>query len=242
MVNFSCVSTRKATYFNGVADTTVLARTPVPRTQIQKNDLLSISVSSLNPESTQIFNTANSPTNQLQLDEKFSGYLVNLDGFIKFPILGKIEAVNLSKDELADRITEALLERELLKDPVVAVRILSFHVTVLGEVKNPAKFSIPTEKVSLLEALGLAGDITIFGERNNVLLIREIDGEKITKRIDLNSAELLSSPYYYLQSNDVVYVSPNKARVAGASRAQQWVPVVLGSLSLGIIVIDRIFR
>ena len=242
LVNISCISTRKATYFNELGETAIMEKTPIPIAQIQKNDLLSISVSSLNADASQVFNAANIPSSQLQLDEKYSGYLVNPEGFIKFPILGNIKAENLSKDDLAAAISQALLEKELLKDPVVTVRILSFHVTVLGEVKNPATLSIPTEKVSMLEALGMAGDLTIYGERSNVLLIREVNGEKLTKRIDLNTNELLSSPYYYLQSNDVIYVSPNKAKVSSASRGQQWIPVFLSSLSLGIIIVDRVFR
>lgn len=242
VISFSCVNTRKATYFNDLGESVIATKTPVPISLIQKNDLLSISVSSLNSEASQMFNAANSPNGQFQLNDKYSGYLVNPAGFIKFPILGDVMAENLSKDDLATKIAKALLDNQLLKDPIVNVRILSFHVTVLGEVKNPATLSIPTEKVSLLEALGLAGDITIYGERNNVLLIREVNGEKLTKRIDLNSNELLSSPYYYLQSNDVIYVSPNKAKVSSASRGQQWIPIFLSSLSLGIIVVDRIFR
>jgi len=234
----SCVNTRQATYFNGVNDGTISANTPVPESIIRKNDLLSISVTSLNAAATEVFNTPN--VSGSANAGNVSGYLVNVDGTIQFPILGNIKAEGLSKDQLKEAITKKLVDRQLLTDPIVTIRVLNFKVTVLGEVKNPTVIPVPNEKISLLEAIGLAGDLTIYAKRENVLVIREENGQKVIKRLNLNSNELLSSPYYYLKSDDVVYVEPNKVRVANAGRNSQWVPAVISALSFTVIILDRI--
>lgn len=240
-----CVNTRKAIYFNGLGDGTITSNTPVPETVIEKNDLLNITVTSLNPEASAIFNTPNiyaynfngSTTNTLL------GYLVSSEGVIQFPILGTIIVAGLTKAQLKETITKKLVDQKLLTDPIVIVRFLNYRVTVLGEVSHPAVLSVPSEKISLLEAIGLAGDLTIYARRDNVMVIREDEnGNKEIKRIDLNSTELLSSPYYYLKSNDIVYVEPNKSRVASAGRGQIWVPAVLSGLSLVAIVVDRLVK
>ncbi len=243
-----CVNTKRVSYFNEVTASTVTDNTPIPESVIQKNDLLSITVSDINPDATTIFNIPNvtnatitSPTtgNIGGMMNPVSGYLVSSDGSIDFPYLGSITAAGLTKDQLKQNIHKRLIDRKLLVEPIVNVRYLNFRVTVLGEVQNPTVVSVPNEKISLLEALGMAGDLTIYGNRENVLVIREENGNKTYKRINLNSSELLSSPYYYLRSNDVVYVEPNKIKVATSGRSQQWLPIILGALSLGVIVLDR---
>jgi polysaccharide export outer membrane protein len=237
----SCVNTKNATYFNGLQDTLISSDAPLPEAVIQMNDLLSISVSSLNPEATLIFNTPNSPTSGTA-NSLSSGYLVGTDGSIQFPVLGTIMAKGLTKTQLKEKITKSLLDKKLLIDPNVTIRFLNFRVTVLGEVTNPTVVNVPNEKISLLEAIGLAGDMTIYAKRNNVLVIREEGTQKSVKRLDLNSQELFTSPYYYLKSNDIVYVEPNKARVAIAGRSNQLLPVIFGALSLVAIVLDRVLR
>lgn len=236
----SCVNQQKALYFVGQNDGS-FNTTAVPKLVIQNNDLLSISVSSLNPEASAIFNQPNnSGSSGTATTTTASGYLVDNDGNIQFPFLGSIKASGLSKDDLRQKITKDLVDKKLLVDPIIVVRFINFKVTVLGEVAHPTVITVPSEKISLLEAIGLAGDLTIYAQRNNVMVIREEDGKKVTKRINLNSTELFSSPYYYLKTNDVVYVEPGKAKVATTSRWQTWVPIVLGALSLGIIVADRV--
>ncbi|MBS1932850.1 MAG: SLBB domain-containing protein, partial [Bacteroidetes bacterium] len=136
---------------------------------------------------------------------------------------------------------QQLLDRKLLIDPIVSIRYLNFKVSVLGEVARPGVINIPNEKVTILEALGLAGDLTIYGKRDNVLLIREKEnGDKIIKRINLGSEEILSSPYYYLKSNDVIYVEPNKNKIASVSRTVVLLPVILSGISLLIIAAQRL--
>jgi len=237
----SCVDTRKSTYFNDLGDGTIKANTPVPETIIRKHDILSIHVTSLNEEATKIFNTPNVAGNAAA-GATISGYLVSTDGTIQFPVLGTIKAEGLTKNQLKEIITKKLEESGQLKGAIVSIRLMNFRITVLGEVKNPAVLNIPSEKISLLEALGLAGDLTIYAKRDNVLVIREEGGEKIIKRINLNTTELLSSPYYYLKSEDIVYVEPNKVRVATAGRGAQWVPVAISALSFAAILVDRVSK
>ena len=243
-LDMSCVSARKTVYFYNVQDATYYPTGEENDAVIQKNDILSISISSLNPEASAIFNTPNDfvsrSTTSTGASTESSGYLVNTDGYIQLPILGNIKAAGLKKNQLKDNITKTILEKKLLINPIVNIRHLNFEVTVIGEVAHPTVITVPSEKISLIKAIGLAGDLTIYGKRENVLLIREEDGKKKTRHINLNSSNFFNSPYYYLQPNDVIYVEPNKARVASASRSQQLLPILLSSLSIIVIVLDRV--
>jgi polysaccharide export outer membrane protein len=153
-----------------------------------------------------------------------------------------MKITGLTTNELREKITAELLSKKLLVDPIVIVRQLNFKVSVLGEVGRPSVVNVPSEKISLLEALGLAGDITIYGKKDNVMIIREENGQKTIKRINLNSSEIFTSDYYYLKSNDIVYVEANKAKVASSTRSSTLIPIILSALSFGAIIIDRIAR
>jgi polysaccharide export outer membrane protein len=240
----SCVNIKKATYFNGQEDAVLTGSQAAFESVIQKHDLLDISVSSLNPAASALFNTPNQYNNTSMYAnanvQHSSGYLVRSDGNILLPMLGNIKAEGFTVQTLRDTITSYLLERKLLVEPIVNVRYLNFRVTVLGEVSKPSVINIPDEKITLLEALGLAGDITIFGKRDNVMLIREEDNSRIIKRIDLNSTDFLTSPYYYLKSNDIIYVQPNKTKIASSSRTMQLLPIILSALSFTAIILNRI--
>lgn len=242
----SCVNTQKSTYFNNAQDASITAGlNDLPPVTIQKNDILSIVINSLNPEASAIFNVANTSTINYTTTGTFQstgGYLVNSEGFIQLPILGNLKVLGLTKKQLKDDITATLIEKKLLIDPIVSIRHLNFEVTVIGEVGKPSVITVPSEQLSLLKALGLAGDITIYGNKDNVLLIRENNGKRIVKRINLNSTDFLKSSYYYLQPNDVLYVEANKNRVASASRTRQLIPIVLSSLSIVVIVLDRLIK
>jgi polysaccharide export outer membrane protein len=239
----SCTNTKKAVYFSDQKNGSFEAPA-IPKLVIQNNDLLSISVSSLNPEASAVFNQPNNPPSTTNSNTSTTtaatGYLVDGEGNIQFPFLGVVKASGLSKDELKDKLTKSLVDKKLLVDPIITIRFLNFKVTVLGEVAHPNVVTVPSERISLLEAIGLAGDLTIYAQRDNVLVIRDEDGKKVTHRLNLNSTELFNSPYYYLKSNDVVYVEPNRSKVASTGRSQQWIPIVISALSLGIIVVDRI--
>src|SRR5680860_3627 len=178
----SCVNTRKATYFNDVGNTSFPENFKNLEPVLQENDILSISVSSLNPEAGEIFNVSNLTAAQTSSSTgtttQASGYLIDREGFIRFPLLGKLQASGITKKELREEITKQLIDKKLLLEPIVDVRYLNYKVSVLGEVRNPSVLTIPNEKVTILEALGLAGDLTIYAKRDNVLLIRERDGIK----------------------------------------------------------------
>ena len=241
----SCVNTKSATYFVDQGDADLLASNLGPKAKIQSGDLLSISVSSLSSQATNSFNMANvvgSINGNYSTAIQTSGYLVSREGFIKLPYLGDVQAGDLSDRELEEKITNGILSNKLMIDPIVTVRHLNFKVTVLGEVGHPLVINVPNEKISILEAIGMAGDLTIYAKRDNVLLIREEDGKKVTRRLNLNSNKILTSPYYYLKTNDVIYVEPNKAKVASASKSRQVVPIVFGALSFVAIVVDRLTR
>jgi polysaccharide export outer membrane protein len=242
----ACTNTRKVAYFLDQQDTTLTTSNVAPTAIIISNDLLSITVSSLSNQDAAVFNTANSAgmasINQNENVLQPSGYLVNKDGFIKFPFLGTIKVSGLTEQQLEDNITQQLLEKKLLLDPIVTVRHLNFKVTVLGEVTKPTVLKVTSEKISFLEALGLAGDLTIYAKRDNILLIREENNKKIIRRINLNSSSFLTSPYYYLKSNDIIYAEPNKAKVASTGRGVQLLPIVLSGLSFLAIVLDRFTR
>ncbi len=248
LISISCVNTRKATYFNSVPDSTIKSTIESLEPVIQSNDLLSISVSSLNTSASQVFNTPNLTTIQSSTsaggtNTVATGYLVDQDGNIKFPVLGNIKAAGMTKKALTDIITRTLIESKQLYDPIVNIRYLNFKVTILGEVTHPSVINVPNEKITLLEALGLAGDLTLYAKKDNIMVLRvEENGDKIIKHLNLNSNEILTSPYFYLKSNDIVYVEPNKAKIASTGRANQWLPVIFGALSLAVIAIDRFTR
>ena len=227
----ACTSSKTATYFNELGDAKIPSSSLIPQSIIQKNDILSINVTSLNAEATLIFNSPGHESGG-SANMMSGGYLVDENGNIEFPVLGTIRVEGLTKTQLKDTITSMILSRGLLLGPNVTIRFLNFRVTVLGEVLKPVVVTVPSEKISLLEALGMAGDMTIFAKRSNVLLIREEKDQKITKRLDLNSNDILTSPYYYLKNNDIVYVSPNQAKISSARESRMWLPSILSALAL----------
>ncbi len=246
----SCVSTKSTTYFNNASDTLIALNTlktfrSSEQPKIQKNDILNISITSLNQDASAIFNTTNNyvftAASSTGISAQSSGYLVNENGMINLPLLGNIKAIGLTKTQLIDTISNIILEKHLLIDPIVNIRHVNYEVTVIGEVGKPSVISVPNEKISLLKAIGLAGDITIYGRKDNVLLIREADGLKQVKYINLNAKDFLQSPYYYLQPNDVIYVEANKNKVASVGRGTRLLPVFLSGLSVVILLVDRVF-
>lgn len=242
----SCVNTKKVAYFNDIKDSARILSKASLEPVIQKKDIISITVSSLSNEATVIFNAPNLPITPNAASTpnmpQTAGYLVGDDGTIKFPVLGNIPAAGLTQKQLENNITQQLIDKKLLFDPIVSSRFLNFRVTVLGEVNHPGVITVPSEQISILEAIGQAGDLTIYGLRNNVMLIRQEGPDKIIKRLDLNSSKLLQSPYYFLKSNDVIYVEPGVAKAANNSLFQQRLPVILSGLSLIIILLVNVFK
>ncbi|WP_129649072.1 polysaccharide biosynthesis/export family protein [Bacteroides salyersiae] len=187
---------------------------------IHKDDLLAILVNSKDPELALPFNM---PVVTYQIgaqttaQQRLLGYLVDQNGDIDFPILGKIHVEGLTRMQVTELIKQKLMSEDLIKDPIVTVQFLNFKVSVMGEVTRPGTFDISGDRITLLEALSMAGDLTIYGRRDRVAVIREKDGKRRILYHDLRSSEIFQSPCYYLQQNDIVYVEPNKAKT-GQSR------------------------
>lgn len=221
MVLASCSTYKKINYFQDV-ETNVSEEIAINKgIIIQPKDMISVVVSSRNPELAAMFNLpvvtyqAGSEI-MASANQKLIGYVVDNSGNIEIPVIGTVHAAGLTRWELADLVKSRLLDGGLLTDPVVAVEFLNFKISVIGEVTSPGIFSIDGDRVTLLEALSLAKDMTIFGRRDCVYVIREQDGKRTTYQVDVRSKALFDSPAYYLQQNDVVYVEPNKVR-AGQS-------------------------
>ena len=244
-----CVQTKQLAYFQGEpgrTDALTIADRYVPK--IQPGDVLSVQVSSLNPEASSFFNPyaalASADRGGIQTMVTSAtplpaqnGYLVDNAGLIELPVLGKVAVAGQTIIQVKDRLRESL--KEYLKEPTVNIRNLNFRISVMGEVTRPSLFTIPNEQITLLEALSLSGDVTIYGRRENVLIIREENGKRTFARVDLTRRDLFSSPYYYLHPNDVVYVEPGKARAATADRTNQLLPIVLSALSFVAIIVSR---
>lgn len=243
----SCTLKKKLIYFQGLSGFSSSDNnknyTPILRT----DDLLSILISSVDMDAVKPFNIPISQSTSSQQLGGYStgtpsqaGYLIDVDGFVDFPVVGKVKLAGLDRNAATVLIKEKL--SAYLTNPIVNIRILNYKVTVLGEVKNPGTFTIPNERITLPEALGIAGDLQITGVRNNILVIRDIDGKKTETRVDLTSKNLFSSPVYYLNQNDVVYVEPNRAKINSSVINPSNVGIIISAVSLIITVLALITR
>lgn len=246
-----CVSSKKVLYFQSEEPgrTGNLNRIGLPEPyipSIKPGDVLSIQVSSLNAEASVMFNpyapmsavaSRNGQQTNINGLPETPGYLVSPAGQVDLPLLGLQTVGGLSVSDAGKLIREKL--QTYLKEPTVNVRNLNFRISVLGEVTRPSLFTVPNDRITLLEALSLAGDVTIYGRRENVLLIREENGNKTFIRIDLTKRDLFRSPYYYLHPNDVLYVEPGKARITNADQFYQLAPTLLSALSVIAIILTR---
>ncbi|MBO0330165.1 MULTISPECIES: polysaccharide biosynthesis/export family protein [Flavobacteriaceae] len=207
---YSCGSTQDVVYFQDATQFETLVDDNTFTSKFKVDDLVSIHVSTLDPEASAPFNLfRGAEEGGLSMRPEQVNYLVDENGEIDFPVIGKIKIEGLSPSE-----TKALLREKLsdyLKDPIINIRIRNFTVTILGAVNRPGTYPINGEQITIMEALGYAGDINIKGRRDNVMVIRDFDGTKVYNRINLNSKDALKSPVYYLTQNDVVYIEPNKS-------------------------------
>jgi len=214
MLFSSCASKKKILYFQGEMDN-IAAKNYTPT--LVTDDLISITVLGLDLDAIKPFNlpriinqVSNNTGGYAQGTPTQEGYLIGADGNINFPVLGKVKLAGLTRTQATDTLQQIL--SAYLVNPIVNIRILNFKITVLGDVKRPGTFNIPNERISLPEAIGIAGDLNITGERQNVMVIRDVDGKKTEYNIDLTSKELFSSPVFYLNQNDIVYVVPNRTK------------------------------
>lgn len=230
----SCASKKKVIYYQNVDEVLNgnIAETNF-ETFLRPDDLLMIIVSAQDREAAAPFNLMNTmttnPNNAAgagQMQQQL--YLVDNMGNIQFPVLGTIKVGGLTKKQAIDYITEEV--SKYIINPIVNMRIMNFKVTVQGEVNKPGVHTISSERLTLTEALSLSGDLSIYGNRENILVIREVDGKRVPYRVDITKANFITSPFYYLNQNDIVYVEPNKTKVNSS--------VVGPNLSLGISAIS----
>lgn len=211
----SCKSKSDIIYFQTLGNSNITDQAINYEPKITPDDQLSISVSAADPEAVANFNLPalsylTPGEKQLAVTPSLQTYLVDQNGNIDFPIIGKLHVAGLTRQQLAEQLKEKI--SVYVTDPLVNVQIMNFKVNVIGEVTTPGSFPVASDRISILDAISLAGDLTIYGNRSNVLLIRENNGKKEFYRYDLTDPALFSSPYYYLQQNDVIYVEPNKSR------------------------------
>jgi len=246
----SCSSQKKIAYFSNVSKTSAdsINRSffKAHETKICSNDMLSISVNGLDPVAVAPFNlplvSYSSPGSEnLYAAPMLQSYLVDVNGNINFPVIGSIQLAGLTKSQAIKRIKEEL--SPYLKNAIVTIQFLNYKITVLGEVARPGQYSINNERVTVLDALGLAGDMTIFGKRENVLITRENNGKLEFVRLNLNSDEVFRSPYYFLQQNDVVYVEPNKVKAISSENVNTGLYLsTISTLASALTVIFTVTR
>lgn len=230
----SCNSYKKVLYFNDLDKSTMhkeAIKNYVPLS-IQTEDILEISVSSLSPEASAIFSFSSS--NAKNGVNVGSQYLVDHTGEINFPMLGSLKVSGFTTAELREQLRNKLLT--YLKEPIVNIRIINFKVSVIGDVVNPGVYNVVNEKITIPEVLSMAGDLQLSAKRNNVLLVREQDGNRQFIPIDLTK-NIFQSPYYYLKNNDLIYVQPDRSKVGATSRTFN---IVASSISITAIIIQML--
>jgi polysaccharide export outer membrane protein len=240
---YSCNTKKDIIYFQG-RPTEFTANSTFNPT-IKPDDLLSILVMANDEKSTALFNMPLAIGNNLyggytQGAPTPPGFLVNSEGNIEFPVIGSVKLAGLTRSQAIDLLKEKL--SSYIVNPTIAVRILNFRITVLGDVRNPGTFTIPNERVTILEALGIAGDLLITAERQNILVIREENGKRREYRVDLTQESLFSSPVFFLEQNDVIYVEPNRAKRSASLINASNTGIVLSSLSLMLTTLILIFK
>jgi len=227
----SCVSSEKMVYFQGNQDNLSHEDYEIYEPKIQKGDILSINVSAIDKGAAVPFNLyeSTSTTEPIPLT-----YIVDNDGEITFPVVGILKVEGITTKILKQQLTKTLAE--YLAKPIVNIRLVNFKVAVLGEVKTPGTYLIPNERISVIEAISLAGDLTIHGKRKTVMLIREQGGKRAFITLDLTDKKIFNSPYFYLAQNDVIYVEPNKTKL-NSSAVGANAGIILSSISSLISII-----
>lgn len=245
----SCKTYKKVNYIQDVVVDVSEAIEVNQGIVIQPQDMLSIVVTSKSPELAAMFNLssvsyqAGSEVVSTGGTQRLLGYVVATDGTIDFPILGKIKVAGMTRWQLQEHIKKAIVDAGLLKELVVTVEFMNFKISIMGEVNAPGSYTIKGDKVTILEALSMARDLTIFGRRDGVYVVREENGTRTTYNVDLRSVQLFNSPVYYLRQNDIIYVEPNKVR-AGQSTINEnnlksvslWISVGSFLTSLAVLI------
>lgn len=242
----SCVSNKQIAYFQDIQtvnqaklENAVAFTEPV----IQSDDILSINIFTLNPQSGAVVNQAAinpvlGGNSNSSVATQNTGFLVDKNGEIELSLIGKVKVAGLTTYQARELIREKV--GLYYKEPNIQLRFSNFKVSVLGEVNAPSAYTLPNEKVSILDALSLAGDLTIYGRRDNVLIVRDNNGKKEFARLNLNSSDIFNSSFYYLKQNDVIYVEPNKRKVSASNSGQiQTIGVIASVISVIVLAISN---
>lgn len=240
----SCKAPEKVLYLQDLTQPMEQALKETEEVKVQKDDLLQIYIFAQNPEAAKPFNTIAmvSEMGTSSSNPEQAAYLVDANGCIDLPVLGRMSVEGKTTQEIKAVIAQQLVQKNLIKEPVISVRILNFKVSVMGEVKNPGIIEVKGERITVLEALSKAGDLTIQGRRDHVAVIREVDGKRTVNYLDLKSKDIFDSPYYYLKQNDVVYVEPNNGRTVQYRNSQvnnvgTWLSVLSSMLSVVTLIV-----
>lgn len=242
---FSCASKKNVVYYQDIDSTLAQQNANSFEIKIQPDDLLMIIVSADDPEVALPFNLKTfsiSTSNRLDIargQETVQLYLVDQSGNIEFPVIGKLKVGGLTRTEILKLLQEKI--SNYIKNPIVNLRVMNFKISLQGEVNLPGTFPITSERVTLIEALSMAKDLTIYGKRDNILIIRETNGVKSYNRVDITKSDFINSPFYYLTQNDVVYVEPNKTRV-NSSAVGPNTSVIISAVSILVSLSVLIFK
>lgn len=245
----SCTTYKQLQYLQGDIDSTKYSQFKVPEQRIQKGDQISIAVFSDNAAASAMFNTGSIPQATGAMGQSAGSgvsaagnvYEVDQEGNIFFPKIGKLSVEGLTREGMT-KLLDSKLKDKLLINPYYVIRFLNLKITVFGDVNSPGVYPLVRENTNIFEALTLAGDMTFFGKRENVLIIREKDGRRVFARIDVTKPDVFNSPYYYLQQNDIVFVDMRKGKVN--TQNQAWVQNITLGLSIisGIAFLINLFR
>lgn len=244
LIASSCVTQKQMTYLQNAtpefADSINAHYTPQTELTIRPGDALTIFVSALDQEAVVPYNLptviyAAPGSANVQTTPMLQYYTVDEAGDITFPVLGKLHVAGLKRTEAEEMIKSRLAQQVV--DPMVQVNFLGTKVTVLGEVNHPGQVPIANGRLTILDALASAGDMTPYGRRDNVLVTREVNGKMEVARVNLRKADLYTSPYYFLQQNDVIYVSPNKVRAVNSANTGLWLSIVSTALSAATVIV-----
>ncbi len=231
LIMMGCSSTRKLTYFNDIAAATGAdSLNRMQQLKIQSGDILQITITTLDKELSQLFNPNMTVSSSGAANGIEQGYLVDSLGNIALPVIGKINVKDKTTTAINDLVFQEL--DKTVRNVYVSTRLVNFRVSVLGDVAHPGSFRIGAERASILDALSMAGDLNVTAKRDDIMIIREINGVKRYTSVNLNDSKVLSSPYYYLRNNDVLYVKPGPDRKFGTSKVVQLLPAIIGVISL----------
>jgi polysaccharide export outer membrane protein len=251
----SCNTYKNVSYFQDFSDTAkpvVVKTVPFKSPVIQTDDILSITIQTIDNDVTNLLNNSNSINNATTSmpvssssvagapqTQAVSGYLVDKDGYVEVPFVGKVHVAGLTTSQAKELLSTEV--NKYFNDAIVNVRYANFKLTVIGEVLRPSTYVVPNEKVNIFDALGMAGDMTIYGQRENVLLVRDTLNDKKLVRLNLNNKDIISSPYFYLQSNDIIYVQPNKYKVAATDAYRnRYFTIAAAVLTVLIVSINKL--